>query len=101
MKQHVMTVGLVAALGGLSSLAAADPGSTPAPEQLRSRPAYLLSSEQMDQVQAGRINLCEPDMCPTKPPVDPHGGGGCNQCPPIWNSGVDGPIIIWDRSGGQ
>ena len=26
MKQHVMTVGLVAALGGLSSLAAADAG---------------------------------------------------------------------------
>lgn len=59
-----------------------------------------LSSAQMDGVHGGRINLCEPDLCPRRAPPDPgHGGGGCIQCPPIWNSGVDGPIIIWDRSG--
>lgn len=58
-----------------------------------------LSSEQMDGVHGGRINLCEPDLCARPAPPDPGHGAGCNQCPVIWNSGVDGPIIIWDRSG--
>lgn len=57
-----------------------------------------LSSEQMDDVHGGRINLCEPGIC-ARPPRPDDGGAGCNQCPVIWNSGVDGPIIIWNRSG--
>jgi hypothetical protein len=106
MKQHfISAVGVMVALTGLSALCAADPGSPSGGERFQpgseTRPAYTLSLEQMDKISAGRWNVCAegPDICPGKPPID-YGGAGCPQCPVIWNNGIDGPIIIWDRSGG-
>lgn len=78
---------------------AGDAQRAPAQHQAVGSQRISLSSEQMDGVHGGRINLCEPDLCPHRAPPDPGHGAGCNQCPVIWNSGVDGPIIIWDRSG--
>jgi hypothetical protein len=46
----------------------------------------------MAAVQGGMINL---DRL-TPPPTDQGGPAGAN-VPAIWNSGVDGPIIIWNR----
>ena len=52
----------------------------------------LLATAQMAAVQGGMINL---DRL-TPPPTDQGGPAGAN-VPAIWNSGVDGPIIIWNR----
>lgn len=101
-----IAIGLILTLAGAAPLMAADApkqADAPAAQAHRNAPPsgarYNLSMEQMDGVHAGRINLCEPGMCPQHAPPDPSHGAGCNQCPVIWNSGVDGPIIIWDRSG--
>jgi hypothetical protein len=51
----------------------------------------LLTPAQMAAVQGGMINL---DRL-TPPPTDQGGPAGAN-VPAIWNSGVDGPIIIWN-----
>jgi hypothetical protein len=105
MKQHfISTASVILALCGLPATGAADPGSPSGGERfqppLENGRAYTLSLEQMDKVWAGRWNVCaEGDICPTRPTTDPYGGAGCPQCPVIWNNGVDGPIIIWDRSG--
>ena len=52
----------------------------------------LLAPAQMAAVQGGMMNL---GRLPP-PPTDQGGPAGAN-VPAIWNSGVDGPIIIWDR----
>jgi hypothetical protein len=52
----------------------------------------LLAPAHMAAVQGGMINL---DRL-TPPPADQGGPAGAN-VPAIWNSGVDGPIIIWNR----
>lgn len=101
-----IAMGLILALAGTGPALAAEAGrdaQIQAPRAQQQAPAgaarYSLSMEQMDAVHGGRINLCEPDSCVRPPPPDPGHGAGCTQCPVIWNSGVDGPIIIWDRSG--
>ena len=52
----------------------------------------LLAPAQMATVQGGMMNL---GRLPP-PPTDQGGPAGAN-VPAIWNSGVDGPIIIWNR----
>jgi hypothetical protein len=51
-----------------------------------------LDHAQMGAVQGGRIK----EDRVTPPPIDQGGPAGAN-IPAIWNSGVDGPIIIWNR----
>jgi len=103
-RQYITTFSLIVALTGLSPVVVAEAGTPAGGErihqisrQLDSPLGYKLSPEQMDGIRGGRINLCADGGCPRPPPIEPHGGGGCNQCPVIWNNGVDGPIIIWDR----
>ncbi|HZP86222.1 MAG TPA: hypothetical protein VFB54_05335 [Burkholderiales bacterium] len=95
------TLGLVVAFYGLPAVAqeqSASEGVVQLAQQRQAEDAgrYSLSIEQMDQVRGGRINLCEPDICVHHTP-GPTSGAGCSQCPVIWNSGVDGPVIIWPR----
>ena len=51
-----------------------------------------LDHAQMGAVQGGRIK----EDRVTPPPIDQGGPAGAN-IPAIWNNGVDGPIIIWNR----
>lgn len=104
-RQHIRRIafGLIFALTAsplvMAEEAAKAGAAQRAPAQVTSTQRISLSSEQMDGVHGGRINLCELDLCPRPAPPDPSHGAGCNQCPPHWNNGVDGPIIIRDRSG--
>jgi hypothetical protein len=56
--------------------------------------AEQLDSARMSEVQGGKMK--EELAVPRE--TQPYGPGGVNQ-PVLWNNGIDGPIIIWDRDG--
>ena len=95
----ITTFSLIVALTGLSPVVAADAesGERTDPQPFESPLGYKLTTDQMDGIHGGMINLCADGGCPGRLP--PPDGGGAGVFNPYDGNLLNHPGIGWGDDG--